>query len=253
MKQLRNPNFNVSDDAGWCLRFADKVFNIKAVYPTAWKAWKGTKFPHADRNFPAGVAVPVFFDWWGDVGSGRAQYGHVAVRGADGKIYSSPLKGNGKSVFNSVDALVKAFGGGMIYVGWAEDLSNIRIVEGEDMSKITKEQEIVLAQGVTGYAPGENYNYQFTGRESTQDVLDAMTGFWGGQAPRISKEMESAVADGISGIQGYVGWDNYNSAFVGQPIVSHYPQMVQFWITQKPAPTGDSAKFEKVEVYRRVA
>lgn len=140
-KQLVSANVNIVEIAGWCLRYTDRAFGLKAVYGTAWEAWLATKFKHQDRNFPAGVAVPVWFDWTGDVGSGRKQYGHAAVRTADGKIYSSPLKGTGRVWFNSVDDLAAAFGGGMKYVGWSEDLSNVKVIElGEEMPAITREQ-----------------------------------------------------------------------------------------------------------------
>lgn len=121
------------------------------------------------------------------------------------------------------------------------------------MSKITKEQEIVLSQGVVGFVPGKDYNYQFTGKESTQGVLDAMTAFWGNQAPTITKEMEVQVAEGISGIKGYIGKD-YNSQFVGQKVVSHYPAMVEYWISQKPstpAPSDDYVPFELPKLFTK--
>lgn len=131
-RQLVHPNFNVTEISGWCLRFSDKVFGLQAAYPTAWSAWTATKFKHENRDFPGGVAVPVWFDWVGDVGSGRQRYGHVAVRASDGKIWSSPLSGTGRAWFASVDDLTRAFGNGMRYVGWSEDISNVKVIELED-------------------------------------------------------------------------------------------------------------------------
>lgn len=131
-RQLVNPNINITEKAGWCLSYARRVFGAPAVEPSAWDGWTRAKYRHEDRNFPAGVAVPVWFDWTGDVGAGRQRYGHVAVRTADGKIWSSPLTGTGRSWFTTVDDLTRAFGGGMRYVGWSEDISGVRVIEGED-------------------------------------------------------------------------------------------------------------------------
>jgi hypothetical protein len=147
-RQLVKPNFEIIEIAGWCLRFSDKVFGLNAAYPTAWQAWTNTKFKHEDRNFPPGVAVPVWFDWVGDVGSGRQRYGHVAVRAPDGKIWSAPLSGTGRAWFATVDDLTRAFGNGMKYVGWSEDISNVKVIEtGEqNMVEDTQLNFDVLAQ-----------------------------------------------------------------------------------------------------------
>lgn len=127
--QIVKPNVEINENAGWCLQYARRAFGADAVETSAWAGWMSTEHPHEDRNWPSGVAVPVWFDWTGDVGSGRFRYGHVAVRTADGKIWSSPLSGYGRAWFNSVDDLVRAFGGGMRYVGWSEDISDVRVVK----------------------------------------------------------------------------------------------------------------------------
>lgn len=127
-KQLIVPTIELSEVAGMCLSYARRVFGRPVVEPTAWSGWNNAKYKHEDRNFPAGVAVPVWFDWTGDVGAGRHRYGHVAVRMPDGKIWSSPLSGTGRNWFASVDDLTRAFGNGMSYVGWSEDISNGRVV-----------------------------------------------------------------------------------------------------------------------------
>lgn len=112
----------------------------------------------------------------------------------------------------------------------------------KDMSKITKEQEMVLSQGIVGYNPGAGYDYRFTGKETDQTTMDAFTAFWGGQAPIITSDVEKSVADGITGIKNVIGKD-YNSQFVGQKIVTHYPAMVDFWISQKPVAPEPSEQY----------
>jgi hypothetical protein len=182
-RQLVNPNFSIAENAGWCLSYARRVFGAPVVEWSAWQGWMMTEHPHEDRNFPAGVSVPVWFDWTGDVGDGNIlRYGHVAVRRSDGKVWSSPLSGYGAAWFNSVDDLTRAFGNGMRYVGWSEDISDVKVIElGEPMDKITKEQEQVLAQMQTGSNPGKDYNYQFTGLTLNQANFEKMLQFWQGQ------------------------------------------------------------------------
>jgi hypothetical protein len=149
MRQINQPNTSIKESAGWCLRFADRTLGVPAAYLTAWSAWEATKYKHLDRNFP-NVAVPVWFDWWGDVGSGYKRYGHVAVRMPDGTIHSSPLTGFGRSTFISVDDLCRQFGNGMKYVGWSEDISNVRIVEVEEMVKVDLSVARILVAGIAG-------------------------------------------------------------------------------------------------------
>lgn len=186
-RQLVTPNFNVTETAGWCLRFSDKVFGLKAVYSTAWEAWTNTKFKHEDRNFPQGVAVPVWFDWVGDVGSGKRRYGHVAVRAADGKIWSSPLSGTGRAWFATVDDLIRAFGNGMRYVGWSEDISNVRVVEiGEEMIQDTDQE----------YSRWRQLAYQIRGRALSRDEFrqSAVGKTWLNTIEILSDDAEAHIA-----------------------------------------------------------
>lgn len=53
-------------------------------------------------------------------------------------------------------------------------------------------------------------------------------------APRITKDMEHALADKLTGIKGVIG-SHYNSQFEGQLVATHYPKMVDFWANQPKA------------------
>lgn len=144
MKQLVQPNIEIVEKAGWCLSYARRAFGADAVEPSAYVAWQNTKYKHLDRNFPQGVSFPVWFEWWGDLGSGRQRYDHVAVYHTDGKVWSSPLAGTGRAWFATIDDLVRAFGGGMKYLGWSEDISNVRVIKEEGM---TTEEARNIANG----------------------------------------------------------------------------------------------------------
>lgn len=157
-----NPNINV--EAGDCYMYQRMSFGLPAIEPSAWAAWENAKYKHADRNFPSGVSVPIFFDWSGTINGVYARYGHAAVMSADGKVYSSPLSGAGHAWFNSIDDLIRAFGGTMTYVGWTEDIANIRVIKENTMSEDAVRMGIL---GVTGGQPLANYEKEvkyWTGR-----------------------------------------------------------------------------------------
>lgn len=139
--QIKQPNLNISEKAGLCLQYTENSFGVPNLYDNAWQAWRATQYKHLDRNFPENVSVPVWFDWssnvlWDDGIVRYGRYGHVAYRTPDGKIHSSPGQGFGSKTFNDVDELIWYFVGGMTYVGWSEDIADVKVIEGEDMSRI---------------------------------------------------------------------------------------------------------------------
>ncbi|MFN3004973.1 hypothetical protein [Mycolicibacterium wolinskyi] len=165
-QQLVTPNTDITEKAGMCLSYSRRAFGAPAVEPTAWDAWTKAKYRHEDRAFPEGVAHPVWFYWKNKLpGDTVAQeYGHVAVRKADGKIWSSPLSGVGRAWFNSVDDLVRAFGGGMRYVGWSEDISGVKVIEmkGDDMRNPTKDEVVHAFMFGMGAEPTEKQINDYT-------------------------------------------------------------------------------------------
>jgi hypothetical protein len=176
INQLVNPNFDVVETAGWCLQYARRVFGAPAVESTAWQAWMMTEHPHEDRNFPDGVAVPVWFDWKGDVGDGFIfRYGHAAVRAADGKIWSSPLSGRGSARFNSVDDLTRAFGNGMKYVGWSDDISNVKVIELGDKT-MDRETVNYAYRSVMDTEPTDEQVKYWVGREAKELLIGLYKG-----------------------------------------------------------------------------
>lgn len=158
MKQLVQPNIEIVEEAGYCLQYARRVFGAPAVEETAHVAWNNAKHKHHDRNFPQGVSFPVWFDWTGDIGYGRHKYDHVAVYHTDGKVWSSPLTGRGRAWFESVDDLVRAFGGGMKYKGWSEDISGVKVIGEDDIMDARMTDNVWL--GLFGeHIPKDKQNY----------------------------------------------------------------------------------------------
>lgn len=109
-----------------------------------------------------------------------------------------------------------------------------KIMSGQgDNEMITHEQYQVGAEAV-GTVYGKDFNYD------PNRTVDEFVNFLNGQAPVITREMETAVADGITGVKGIIGWDGYNSQFVGKKVVTHYPKMVAHWVNYKDAmPAAD--------------
>lgn len=111
-----------------CLANVRLGYGISALYLTATKAWKGT-LQHPDRNFPAGCAVPVFWSLFLTLDGVYEDYGHVAVRLADGRIWT-----DGR-YYNSVDELNSSYLGGKgKYLGWGETLNNVTVVKPQEVS-----------------------------------------------------------------------------------------------------------------------
>ena len=100
-------NDQAQDQAGFCLRFAQKVFNTKPYgYPSAWIAWEATAVKHYDRNFPGDVVAPVWFSHIGNYdGTGNKNWGHVVAHFPGRGYLSSPGNGYGQQWFGSIEEI----------------------------------------------------------------------------------------------------------------------------------------------------
>lgn len=128
MNQLIEPNLSVVGYPDYCLAYVEQVFGVQNdPDPDAWQGWLNTKFKHTDP-IPADVSVPVWFSWTGTIGGITQNWGHVAVSTPQG-VYTNPLSGSGHKVFPSVPALATAYG--VKYVGWSEDIGNLKVIGGD--------------------------------------------------------------------------------------------------------------------------
>jgi opacity protein-like surface antigen len=123
-QQLIQPNLSVVGQNGECLVYVREVFRVSAKYATATAAWENAQYKHSGT--PPANAVPIWFSWEAD--------GHVAVWD-NGTIYSTTAQGD--KTFASIQALMDYIGGGIAYLGWSEDINNVRVVQGENMSPMT--------------------------------------------------------------------------------------------------------------------
>ncbi len=122
--QTTDINDQAVDDAGMCLRFAQKVFNTKPYgYPSAWIAWEATQLKHYDRNFPADVVSPVWFSHIGNYdGTGNKNWGHVVAYFPGQGFLSSPGNGYGQQWFFTIEQIESYFR--CTHVGWSEDIND---------------------------------------------------------------------------------------------------------------------------------
>lgn len=125
--QVTTANRGTTDYPGWCARFVFNAFGGKNGwgFSTAIEAWHGQKNKHPGERPPKGVDVPIWFSWTKD------PRGHTAVSLSDGRVLSSPVSGTakGQNIFSSIEALMAAFGGGMTYLGWGEQMDGTVVVK----------------------------------------------------------------------------------------------------------------------------
>lgn len=111
---------------GYCLAVVQHMFGTGWAGSTAADAWNRAEGKHTDRSLPAGVAVPIYFDHWGDYGYGYQNYGHIVVY-KDGLFYSSPLSHKPTAdVFGSIEEIERKYRAQ--YIGWAESVGPHRVL-----------------------------------------------------------------------------------------------------------------------------
>ena len=120
-------DLNAQDQAGFCLRFQQRVFpGSPAVYYDCARAAWDNSVQHAE--YPDGSAiVPISYSWVGTIGGVRKDWGHAAVFVPGRGILSSPGSGYGQQWFGSIDELARAWN--LTYLGWTEDVGGFRVVD----------------------------------------------------------------------------------------------------------------------------
>lgn len=123
-EQLIKPNPNIPCTPGLCLVYVRQAFGIGPKHPTATDGWNASNYKHIGKNFPDGMWVPMWFS----LSDNSA--GHVALRQPDGSIWSAS-SATAKTPVHHPDLkhLEGYYGGRLKYLGWTEDLENVRIVD----------------------------------------------------------------------------------------------------------------------------
>jgi hypothetical protein len=117
-KQTRN---FIQKDGGsvpyFCLRNVRMGYHIGAKYLTATIAWNHTK-QHKNKDFPAGVAVPLYYRWLNRDG---VDEGHINVRLPNGQIW------NDGRIYPSLNAVLADLSD-ITYRGWGETINGVAVV-----------------------------------------------------------------------------------------------------------------------------
>lgn len=148
-----------------CLVNVRQGFGIAAKWEYALLDWVNNLGKHADRDFPADCDVPVYFNWTGTVDGVRKNWGHIATRLRDGRIWT-----DGKYYAN-VDTLMANYlsSGSPSYLGWGESVNGKLVVErviipvsnsaDEDMIKAGDEAQLrIVSSEVKGWDFGSVHN-----------------------------------------------------------------------------------------------
>ena len=131
-QQVTTPNTAQTSEPYWCAYFVFQAFGGQNGwgFNTAAEAWAGQANKHHGEHPPAGVYVPVWFDWYGTLNGVYQNWGHVAISMPDGRVLSSPTEADrakGQSIFNNIDHCAQAMGAS--YVGWSESMDGTTVVQ----------------------------------------------------------------------------------------------------------------------------
>lgn len=123
------PRLWVTARPGWCLQYAQSVFNAPVMHETAWIAWQNQQFRHGPSEPLPGVPVLLWFSHWATYNGVYMNWGHVAVLVPGDAIYSSPSTPLGSPPsferYGTIQEVERRFSS--TYVGWSEDINGLRV------------------------------------------------------------------------------------------------------------------------------
>lgn len=125
-RQITTPTPDIPCRPGWCLQYVRETFGHPGIHPTATAAWEASATKHRDRNFPAGVWIPVWY------GLDTNEAGHVVLRAPDGSVYSTSDLTNTPHHhpdLADLEAYYAYYGMTLTYRGWTEDVQGIPVIK----------------------------------------------------------------------------------------------------------------------------
>lgn len=134
-----------------CLNNVRLGYGIPNKYATATQAWEHTQ-QHPDRNVPSGVDVPLYYSYTTTIDGVTANYGHINVRLANGKVWSDGV------AYASLDAYLQYHL--PKYLGWGESVNDVRVIkEGDTVPEDYKvnQGDVTNVCNSYGWTPDQNY------------------------------------------------------------------------------------------------
>lgn len=166
-RQLVTPNINVSAELGMCLAYVQNAYGSGWAGSFALDGWNRNKLNHADRNIPAGVFVPIWFEgYWNGV-----NYGHVAIY-KDGVVYSSPYTNkNSHDQLGNIATVERIYG--MSYIGWSEDIGGTKVISPVEEDEVIPTRDLLksLIYNYTGEFPNEQEYERYVGKISYSALI----------------------------------------------------------------------------------
>lgn len=222
MRQMISPNPNIPCQPGWCLAYVNEAFGVPKRFGTATAAWQASTTQHRDRDFPAGVWLPVWY------GLANEPAGHVVLRAPDGSCYSTSDLTNTPyhhPDLAHLEAFYAYYGMTLTYRGWTEDVEGTAVIS-PDADGINYSGSITPTQEEPDMALEE------TDRQKFYEFLD---GYFKYEKPfpgdRTFIQNEKRVAEDLALISGKIDklpqtilfdtrvdgrnqfdWDKYNAA-----------------------------------------
>jgi len=199
-QQIVSPNPNIPCQPGWCLQYVRQTFGAPVVEPTATAGWENAEFKHADMAFPDNCAVPVWFSL------ATEPAGHVALRMADGSVYSTSDDSTVPHHHPSLDDLIAYYWRNpLTYLGWSEDISKVRVVESVvDVAQeieITPVQAESIVESVVDRLWAKMDNNVRIMPIQAESVAARAAVLVLEQMPDVSKDVVDAIRDKIQGLE----------------------------------------------------
>lgn len=152
--QLVTPSLNVKYEGGWCEQGAERTVGIDGVYTSAMVACRANVM-HTGTP-PKGFYVPIYLDLPNGPRDANGTQGDVAIWCPDGTVAACAMAGNNTGLFKypSLQAYIDDYSrnnNGANYLGWGEYIGKIKVIQGDDMRAISKEEvywNYVLIAGV---------------------------------------------------------------------------------------------------------
>lgn len=194
------PNPNIPCKPGWCLAYVNEAFGVEKRFGTATAAWNGSETKHYDRDFPAGVWLPVWY------ALANEPAGHVVLLAPDGSCWStsdpSTIPRHHPNLAN-LEWYYAKYGQALTYRGWTEDVEGTPVItlEEEDMIvDVNPVQAEAIAARAAELVIAALNGKMLINRGQADDIALRAASVTLEHMPDVSAEVVKEIKDKISGL-----------------------------------------------------